>query len=147
MSQNTLSLKAMIVGALVLVVLGYGAFNSRFIIQGPEIIIENVGDSIVTEDKTLFLTGKILHSSFITINGRPIFIDESGTFNEKLLLSSGVSIIDIYAKDKFGKEVRRKIDVLYKGQTPTVDFASLTSVAIADAAAMGTTSTSTISEQ
>lgn len=141
MSQNSFSLKSAIVGTLVLIVLGYAAFNTRFIIQGPEIVLENGNeDSIVTKDKTLFLKGKILHSSFITINGRPIFVDESGNFNEKLLLSSGVSIIDIYAKDKFGKEVRKKIDVLYEGQVSDVDFARLTSVAMAEASASTTSS-------
>lgn len=101
--------------------------------KGPEIVLEGIDDSITTQDKTLFLTGKILHSSFITINGRPIFVDESGNFNEKLLLSSGVSIIDIYAKDKFGKEVRRKIDVLYNGHPSNVDLSHVASVAIAEA--------------
>ncbi len=123
----------MMIGTLALLIVGYAIFNTRFLIRGPEIVLENVEDSIVTEEKTLSLTGKILHSSFISINGRPIFIDENGNFNEKLLLSSGVSIIDIYAKDKFGKEVRRKIDVLYRGQTEPVDFGKVALVTTAEA--------------
>lgn len=125
MSQETSTFKKSILAFIVLFVVGYGLFNSRFIIQGPEITLEQVDEeknSIVSKEKTLFLKGKVVHSSFISINGRPIFIDEKGQFNEKLLLSSGVSIIDIYAKDKFGKEVRKKIDVLYQGETPLVDY-------------------------
>ena len=125
MPQDNSTLKKSLITLTVLFVVGYGVFNSRFIIQGPEISIEQIdkdSNTIVTQDKTLFLKGKVLHSSFISINGRPIFIDEAGQFNEKLLLSSGVSIIDIYAKDKFGKEVRKKIDVLYQGETPLVDY-------------------------
>lgn len=133
MPSTPLSLKTMMIGTLALLIVGYTIFNSRFLIQGPEIVLENVADSIVTEDKTLSLSGKILHSSFISINGRPIFIDEQGNFNEQLLLSSGVSIIDIYAKDKFGKEVRRKIDVLYQGQTEPVDFGKVALVGMAEA--------------
>jgi hypothetical protein len=121
---------------------GYTIFNSRFIVQGPEIHLDQTGDVIKTTDRTLFLTGKILHSSFITINGRPIFIDESGNFNEKLLLSSGVSIIDIYAKDKFGKEVRKKIDVLYEGEMPSVDLVNV-ALAAGDDMVRATSSAST----
>lgn len=143
MTMPSVTIKTVLIASLALFVVGYAVFNSRFIVQGPEIILENVEDSIVTKDKTLFLTGKILHSSFITINGRPIFIDEHGNFNEKLLLSSGVSIIDIYAKDKFGKEVRRKIDVLYQGQVPSIDLAQVASVAVAEASDYGTTTDET----
>jgi hypothetical protein len=128
MSQETSTFKKSILAFIVLFVVGYGLFNSRFIIQGPEITLEQVEEgtnSIISPEKTLFLKGKVFHSSFITINGRPIFIDETGQFNEKLLLSSGVSIIDIYAKDKFGKEVRKKIDVLYQGETPLVDYGDI----------------------
>jgi hypothetical protein len=138
MTRTPFSLKTLLIGSLALLIVGYTIFNSRFLIQGPEIVLENIEDSIVTQDKTLFLTGKILHSSFITINGRPIFIDEHGNFNEKLLLSSGVSIIDIYAKDKFGKEVRRKIDVLYRGNPEPVDLEKVAMVAFAEASASGT---------
>ncbi len=133
MPSSPLSLKTILIGTLALLIVGYAIFNTRFLIRGPEIILENVEDSIVTEDKTLSLTGKILHSSYISINGRPIFIDEHGNFNEELLLSSGVSIIDIYAKDKFGKEVRRKIDVLYRGQAEPVDFEKVALVTTAEA--------------
>lgn len=140
--KNFLDLKTILIGSLALVIVGYTIFNSRFIVQGPEIHLDQVGDVIKTSDRTLFLTGKILHSSFITINGRPIFIDESGNFNEKLLLSSGVSIIDIYAKDKFGKEVRRKIDVLYEGEVPSVDLVNV-ALAAGDDMVRATSSTST----
>lgn len=143
MSHDNSTLKNSLIAVAVLFVVGYGIFNSRFIIQGPEITLEALDEesnTIITEDKTLFLKGKVLHSSFISINGRPIFIDETGQFNEKLLLSSGVSIIDIYAKDKFGKEVRKKIDVLYQGNTPSVDYGT---VALAATAYASTTDSET----
>ncbi len=134
MSHDNSTLKNTLIALAVLFVVGYGVFNSRFIILGPEITLEQVDsetNTIITQDKTLYLKGKVLHSSFISINGRPIFIDETGQFNEKLLLSSGVSIIDIYAKDKFGKEVRKKIDVLYQGETPSVDYGTVALAATA----------------
>ncbi len=128
MSKDIFALKNTLVAIAVFSVLGYAAFNSRFIIQGPEITLvhfEEDQNSIISKDKTFFLEGTVEHSSFISVNGRPIFIDETGYFSEKLLLSNGVSIIDIYAKDKFGKEIRKKIDVLYQGESPLTDYASV----------------------
>lgn len=104
---------------------GYSLYTSRFLIQGPEITLEGINtanNSLVTNNKTVSLKGNVQHSSFISINGRPIFINEKGDFNEQLLLSSGVSIIDIYAKDKFGKEMRKKVDVVYQGQAPLLEY-------------------------
>lgn len=125
MSQEALTIKKTLLGILILLVVGYGVFISRFLIQGPEITINNLDEetgAIISSEKTLFLEGNVSHSSFISINGRPIFIDESGYFNEKLLLSSSMSIINIYAKDKFGKEVQKKIDVLYKGDAEDMQY-------------------------
>jgi Glucodextranase, domain B len=123
MSQNTPTIHRILLSIAVLSLVGYSLFNSRFLIKGPEIAIAGVNpitNSIQTNTKDFSLKGTALHSSFITVNNRPIFVDESGNFDEKLLLSNGVSIIDIYAKDKFGKEVRKKIDVVYTGESPTL---------------------------
>lgn len=121
MSSHTITPHKIVLSLLVLFIIGYGLFTSRFIIQGPEIVISGLdasGKTIQTDIKDFSLQGNAAHSSYITVNNRPISIDETGNFNEKLLLSSGVSIIDIYAKDKFGKEVRKKIDVVYMGSDP-----------------------------
>jgi hypothetical protein len=123
MSQNTPTIHRIFFSTLVLLLVGYGLFNSRFLLKGPEIAIAGVDpdtNSISTSSKDFSLTGVALHSSFITVNNRPILVDELGNFNEKLLLSNGVSIIDIYARDKFGKEIRKKIDVVYTGESPSL---------------------------
>lgn len=132
MSSQAITPHKIILGILVLFIIGYALFNSRFIIQGPEVEIFGVdasGKIIHTDSKNFSLEGTATHSSYITVNNRPISIDESGKFNEKLLLSNGVSIIDIYARDKFGKEVRKKIDVVYAG-TDSVSTTSPEQIAL-----------------
>lgn len=117
---QTLTPQKILLTLAILFLISYGVFNSRFLIKGPEIAIaglEKDSEIIKTDSKDFALSGKVLHSSFITVNNRPILVDESGNFNEKLLLSNGVSIIDMYARDKFGKEVRKKIDVVYTGES------------------------------
>lgn len=128
MSKDTITPHKILITISVLFLIGYIAFNSRFLLRGPEIAIAGMEDAenkIVTDNKDFSLSGVISHSSFISINNRPIFIDESGNFNEKLLLSNGLSIIDIYARDKFGKEVRKKIDVVYTGEDESYALSAL----------------------
>lgn len=123
MSDTTLTPQKIILTCAICFLCGYGLFNSRFLLKGPEIAVAGLdpsGEVIQTQSRDFSLQGTAFHSSFITVNNRPILVDESGNFNEKLLLSSGVSIIDIYARDKFGKEVRKKIDVVYTGESPVV---------------------------
>lgn len=70
MSKEALTLKKILLGIGVLLVIGYAVFNSRFLIQGPEITIDNIDSAtggIISEQKTLFLEGNAKHSSFISI--------------------------------------------------------------------------------
>lgn len=144
MSHDTPTLHRIFILASALFLVGYGLFNSRFLIKGPEITISGLEESdtniLHAETKDFSLQGTATHSSFISVNNRPILVDESGNFNEKLLLSNGVSIIDIYAKDKFGKEVRKKIDVVYAGEDSSALIAKYTNIG------MNTISASTTSE-
>lgn len=116
MLHNIPTLHKFFISISILSLVGYAFFNSRFLLQGPEIVLANTTNNIIhTENKDFILQGNVKHSSYITVNSRPIMVDESGNFNEKLLLSNGVSIIDIYARDKFGKEVREKVAIVYTG--------------------------------
>jgi hypothetical protein len=144
MSHTTLTPQKIIMTLSVLFLLGYGVFNSRFLIAGPEITVSGLdpsGKSIQTNSRDFSLQGTATHSSYITVNNRPISVDEWGNFNEKLLLSSGVSIIDLYAKDKFGKEIRKKIDVVYAGEDESLAVSALD---IATSSALSSSSTDAV---
>ncbi len=128
MSHNTFTPQKLIITLSVLFLIGYGVFNSRFLIAGPEVTVSGLdssGTSIQTASRNFSLRGTATHSSYITVNDRPISVDEWGNFSEKLLLSNGISIIDIYARDKFGKEVRKKIDVVYAGEDESTALSAL----------------------
>jgi hypothetical protein len=47
------------------------------------------------------------------LNDRQIFVDKDGTFNEELLLSPGYNVWTIQAKDKFGRIVTKKIELVF----------------------------------
>ena len=108
--------------------LGYGLFNTRFILKGPELILEKDNDSeyIINSETSLYtIEGKALHSSFISINNRPITIDENGYFSETFLLSNEINTFVVFAQDKFGKEITKELKVVPSNPSHTLASALL----------------------
>ncbi len=98
---------------LAVVIIGYSAFQARKIVEGPELKLTSPLSGIQT-DPLVSIAGKASNIKQIWLNGNPIFIDEQGNFNEKLLLSSGYNVIELQAKDKFNKETKKTIELVYK---------------------------------
>lgn len=116
MSRQGSLIKLIILLIVVGLVVGYAIFNSRFLRSGPEIEIYDLVDGQITEENIINIRGKAKNISFISLNGRQIFINENSEFNEKLLLTNKINPIEIYAKDKFNKEIRKNITLVYKGE-------------------------------
>lgn len=91
---------------------GYIVFNSRILIEGPKLNVETPENGQKTEEEVVEITGSTENVVFISINDRPITIDESGYFNEKILLNSGYNTINIEAKDKFDRMVNKTLKLL-----------------------------------
>ncbi len=89
---------------LFLLITGYAFFQSRKILEGPEITISEPKNGATLLDPLVAIKGQARNINSISLDDRPIFIDEQGNFEEKLLLYPGYNIIKFEAKDKFGKE-------------------------------------------
>jgi len=108
-------LRICLFSALLLVILGYTGFEARKILTGPHIrIISPSSDGPVT-DPYVLVTGVAKNIKEIQMNGSPIYIDEQGNFRERFLLISGYNIIKLEAKDKFNKETKEIIELVYQG--------------------------------
>ncbi len=99
---------------LLIMVVVYIIFNSRILIAGPKIIVNTPSNGASFENKTIKIEGLAQNTSFISINDRPITIDEENQFSETLLLIPGYNIITIRAKDKFERKIIEKMDFFYK---------------------------------
>jgi len=95
------------------IIIGYSFYQFKKIRQGPVLEISSPSSTIATTSLTE-ISGQTKNIQSIFLNGRPIFIDEVGNFSEKLLLSYGYNIIIVSAKDKFGKTVEKKLELVYK---------------------------------
>lgn len=98
----------------IIVIVGYGAFRAKNFAEGPRISIlspetgTSVGDSLVE------IKGTAKNISFLTLNDAKIFTDESGMFDEKILLSYGYNIMTLKARDRFGREDVKTLELIYK---------------------------------
>lgn len=107
---------------VILVVLIYTIFNTRLIIKGPVVDIFELKDGQEIESSLIDIKGQAKNISFISLNGRQIYIDKENIFQERILLNDRINPIEIYAKDKFGKEIHKKITLISKEtKTPPIE--------------------------
>jgi len=62
----------------------------------------------------VLLRGSAERIAGLTVNGRQIFTDEAGTFQDSLLLLPGYNVITVAAKDRFNREVTEILHVIFK---------------------------------
>ncbi len=115
MSKNTPTYVRVLIGfCIALFIGGYILFNSRIFIAGPKLTVTTPASGASFDLNLIKVTGNTENTTFISINDRPILIDENGAFNETLLLSPGYNIIMVEAKDKFDRTITERLDLFYK---------------------------------
>lgn len=113
--DGKLAIKILIVSVFIISLVGYSLFQVHKIMTGPTIELSLPHDSLVTgPNNRIRLTGIAANVAFISLNDNPIYVDETGTFNESLLLNPGYNIIKLYGKDKFGKTLTKLVEITYK---------------------------------
>ncbi len=103
----------MVVLVVVLLVVGYSVLKIKDFAIGPEIKLNSPLDGASAKTDLIMIKGKAERISEIFINGRKIFTDEAGNFNEPYLLASGYNLLEIMAQDKFGRKVEKKVQLVF----------------------------------
>lgn len=99
---------------LLLAIGGYGLFQMRYLLEGPQIEITAPQNGAAVVESLVLIEGEARNISFISLNDAPIFVDETGQFKEHVLLSYGYNILTVKARDKFGHEVIKSLELMYK---------------------------------
>ncbi|MEY2640681.1 MAG: hypothetical protein RL150_74 [Candidatus Parcubacteria bacterium] len=102
--------------AAVLFLVGYALFGARMLIVGPEIIVMSPESGTSFSDPLIELHGKALRTSFITLNGQPLFVDQEDVFRVPLVLAPGTSIMKLNARDRFNRETELTLWYTYTGE-------------------------------
>ena len=93
----------------------YVLYQARFLLEGPKLYLIDEPES-VQNSQVVHLRGKASNISTINLNGRQIFTDRTGYFDEALLLENGYTIATIQATDRYGRTQRIVKQFVY---TPT----------------------------
>ena len=96
--------------------IGYGAWQGRHLIIGPELTIASQ-PQVVQSGRVIMLSGVAENVTSLTLNGRPIMTDRAGNFTEGIVLENGYSVVSLDARDRFGREVHWETPVVYVEET------------------------------
>ena len=107
-------IKATLIVIAIVIVIGYSLYASHSLISGPEIIINEPINGSTISTSSVTVKGQAIRIQDISLNGRPIFVDEHGNFNETILLAPGYNISQFLAKDKFNRTTEYKLELVYK---------------------------------
>lgn len=88
----------------------YAIWNGRNLLLGPNIKIDYPINGAKVDQNPIIVEGTAKNVSFISINGREIYIDKDGKFKEEVVLTPGENSLEVFAKDRFNKE---KIERIY----------------------------------
>jgi len=97
---------------LFVLLVAYSLYEARFLILGPQIWIDTPVDGEVVHDPLVNVEGRSSNIAWISLNDRQIFTDENGVWSEKLLVSEGVSIMTVSARDRFGRETKKSVQIV-----------------------------------
>ena len=133
----------------------YSGFEAEKLIYGPQIILTSPKNNDTLNGSGLIkVTGSTKNVSFLSLDGRQIFTDTNGNFNENLVLLPGYNIITLGATGRYGKEVTKKLQlylvkdsintfVATSTATTTLNLASTTSTSTKSSLPTGTSTIST----
>lgn len=102
------------IALLFVAIISYAAFQARFIILGPEVVIGSHADGETVSEELVILEGTAKNIARISLNDRQIFTDEEGRWSERLLVSEGMNVAAIRASDRFGHDTEKILRIFLK---------------------------------
>ena len=97
-----------------ILILGYAYFQIMRVAQGVTLSLREPASGATFSKPLIAVSGQANRASFISINDRQIFTDESGHFKEEVLLAKGYNVLTVAVKDRFGTTRKEVREVVYK---------------------------------
>lgn len=95
-------------------IVGYSIFQAQKILGGPKITMLSPINGATYTTALIEIKGVAKNTSTLLLNDRPLYTDKAGNFSDTLLPTDGYNIIKLEAKDKFGSETKKMIEIIYK---------------------------------
>lgn len=97
---------------LLILALAYGMFRAYPLLTGPSIKILNLTDGSTVASTTFQISGIATRAKEITLQGKPITIDNKGNFTETLVATYPYTILVLVATDKYGAVETKTLRVI-----------------------------------
>lgn len=88
----------------VVIVLFYGLFEGRKLIEGPQISITSPRDGQAVGGPLISIKGNAENVAFLSVNGKQAYANADGNFVESFSLPVGYTVIAVSATDRFGRK-------------------------------------------
>ncbi len=94
-----------LVGGIIVIALIFGYFwhQLSYLLSPPGIKITQPVSDLITNESFIEVFGQTESDVYLTINGKEVYVDNSGYFQSVVGLESGLNILKIEAKDRLGK--------------------------------------------
>lgn len=113
------NLKKVVASVAVLLLIVYGVFNARKLIEGPKIEIYEPVSGFETIQNPITIKGIAKNITYLSLNERAIAVDTAGIFEETLLLTPGYNTIRMHAMDRFKQDTVKEIKIYYNDHQST----------------------------
>ena len=90
----------------------YALFQARFLILGPRLTIETPINYSLIDTGIFLIKGVAKNVSFLSLDDRQIYTDTLGKWSDKLIAHEGTNIIKLEARDRFGRETTKLVEVV-----------------------------------
>ncbi len=124
----------------VLIIGAYSYYQARKLIAGPEINIKSPSNGVTVTQPLIDIVGTASNIKDISLDDRPIFIDQQGNFDEKLLLPAGYTIIVLKAHDRFKHYIEKTLELYYDAPLPVASSTASSTAATSTPSASSTIS-------
>lgn len=108
--RSTIMISAVLI--IILLVIAFVIFQARYLLMGPQIHLAALPTGPHNE-RVVQLTGTTRNISHIWLNGRPIYTDPNGNFNEALILENGYTVATLRAEDRYGRDTTVVTPLVY----------------------------------
>ena len=83
---------------------GFLFYQARLLFGAPSLKVERPALDLRTTDPTIIVEGYGRSNTYVTINGKEVYLPKGGHFSEEIYLNSGLNEIKIEAESRLGKK-------------------------------------------
>lgn len=106
--------KSYLILGVVLVILSYVLYQFSFLFIGPKLTISSPRNGTVVASNIVEVAGKTDPYATVAVDSQDTYVDLSGAFKKTLYVYSGDDKVIIVAKNRYGKETKKEINIIVK---------------------------------